>query len=246
MDVMAFYYEMPVVTRTYMTLAILTSTACYLDFLSPLTLYYNFDLVYYKGQYWRLFSSFIYFGNFSIDFVFHLYFITRYCRLLEEGHFRGRTPDFIWMLIIGAVCMLTFTVVIPVFSKIKFLAHSLSFMMVYVWGRDAENADMRMNLFGMFTFSAPYLPWVLLLFSIVIGNPVETDLLGVICGHIFYYMDTVFPEIAYARKWTYWKRILVTPGILNYLFGNRDNQVLIEEMRVPPEVEPEPAHLHAE
>lgn len=35
---------------------------------------------------------------------------------------------------------------------------------------------MRMNLLGMFPFTAPYLPWVLLLLSAVLGSPLETDL----------------------------------------------------------------------
>ena len=42
---------------------------------------------------------------FSLDFLFHMYFLCRYCRLLEEGEFRGRTGDFIVMLAFGASCM---------------------------------------------------------------------------------------------------------------------------------------------
>ena len=35
-----------------------------------------------------------------------------------------------------------------------------------------------MNFFGLLTFNAPYLPWVLLGFSLLLGNSVSVDLLG--------------------------------------------------------------------
>lgn len=54
---------------------------------------------------WRLFSNFLFFGTLGIDFVFHMYFLCRYSRLLEENSFRGRTADFVWMLFLAAVVM---------------------------------------------------------------------------------------------------------------------------------------------
>ena len=30
-----------------------------------------------------------------------MFFLARYCRLLEEGSFRGRTADFLYMLLFG-------------------------------------------------------------------------------------------------------------------------------------------------
>lgn len=228
MDIFSWYSEIPIVSRTYMTVAVFASIACYLDWLSPLSMYYNFDLVLYRGQYWRLLSSFVFFGSFSIDFLFHLYFVIRYCRLLEEGRFRGRTADFVWMLTLGIVIMLVLAVCVNMFSKIRFLGHSLAFMMVYVWGRDTENNDVRMNFLGLFPFNAPYLPWVLLLFSVVIGNPIETDLLGIIVGHIYYFFDVIYPEIARVRKWTVCKRLIVTPGIISYIFNRWNDHIRIE------------------
>lgn len=40
---------------------------------------------------------------------------------------------------------------------------------------------MRMNLLGMFPFTAPYLAWVFLILSAVLGSPLETDLVGALC-----------------------------------------------------------------
>jgi Derlin-2/3 len=79
-----------------------------------------------------------------------MFFLARYCRLLEEGAFRGRTADFLYMLLVGAVLL---TCVAP-FVHIQFLGSSLAFMLVYVWGR--RNAQVNMSFLGLFNFSAPY------------------------------------------------------------------------------------------
>ena len=168
-------------------------------------------------------------GSFSLDFIFHLYFVVRYCRLLEEGPFRGRTADFIYMLIIAAILMLIFAFFFENFAKIKFLGHPLAFCCVYLWARAPEQRHVRMSLLGLFPFNAPFLPWILLLCSILLGTPVETDFLGILVGHIYYFCDQVYPQVATIRGW-YIKNIIITPSILHYLCNtnNHVNGVRIE------------------
>ena len=57
-----------------------------------------------------------------------------------------------------------------------FLGQAFTIMLVYVWSR--RNPMIRMNFFGLITFQAPYLPWVLLAFSLLLGNSVIVDLMG--------------------------------------------------------------------
>jgi hypothetical protein len=45
-----WYSEVPVVTRTYMTMAFMTTLACSLDIITPLSLYLNTNLIYSKYQ----------------------------------------------------------------------------------------------------------------------------------------------------------------------------------------------------
>ena len=80
-----WYLEVPVVTRFYMTSSVLTTAACSLELLSPFSLYFNFHLVFMKLQLWRLLTNFFFFGSLGVDFLFHMFFLVRYCRLLEEG-----------------------------------------------------------------------------------------------------------------------------------------------------------------
>lgn len=114
--------------------------------------------------------------------------------------------------------MLVITVSFPMFAHIRFLGHPLTFMMVYLWARDPENYHIRMSFFGVLQFNAPYLPWMLLLFSLVLGNPVEMDLLGIIVGHTYYFLDFVYPQVAAIRGWPL-QRIVAAPSALHYLFG---------------------------
>lgn len=172
-DPLEWYYEIPVVSRFYLTGALLTTTACALDLVSPFSLYFNFNLIFFKGQVrWLLRCSYHCccvwgrdsprawvvscagarrFGACSrrssssgssastssstctLCILFHpcvclwasglhacaaldsftwlrswtpVLNRVRYCRLLEEGSFRGRTADFIYMILLGATAMI--------------------------------------------------------------------------------------------------------------------------------------------
>ncbi|OXU25424.1 hypothetical protein TSAR_003514 [Trichomalopsis sarcophagae] len=131
-----------------------------------------------------------------------------YCRMLEEESFRGRTADFVMMFIFGGVCMIIFAF----FVNLLFLGHAFTIMLVYVWSR--RNPLIRMNFFGLLNFQAPYLPWVLLGFSVLLGNAVWVDLIGMAVGHIYYFAEDVFPQQVGGF------RILKTPHILKVLFDS--------------------------
>ena len=49
----------------------------------------------------------VYFVFLLVTLIF-LIVVSRYCRWLEEGSFRGRAADFVMMFVFGAVCMITY------------------------------------------------------------------------------------------------------------------------------------------
>ena len=51
---------------------------------------------------------------------------------------------------------------------------------VYVWGR--RNRYVNLSFLGIFNFTAPYLPWVLLAFSVVLRSSPVVDLMGLLAG----------------------------------------------------------------
>lgn len=46
----AWYYEIPTITRWYLTLSVLTTAACFFDIISPFSLYLNFRLIVEKYE----------------------------------------------------------------------------------------------------------------------------------------------------------------------------------------------------
>ncbi|KAK0178561.1 hypothetical protein PV327_007439 [Microctonus hyperodae] len=200
------YFQMPIITRAYTTACVLTTLAVQLDLVSPFQLYFNPILIVQQYQLWRLITTFLYFGTIGFNFFFNMIFTYRYCRMLEEGPFRGKTADFVMMFMFGAVCMIIFAF----FVNLLFLGHAFTLMLVYVWSR--RTPFVRMNFFGLLNFHAPLLPWVLLGFSLLLGNVIWVDLIGMAVGHMYYFAEDVFPH----QRGGF--RILKTPHILKKLF----------------------------
>ncbi|ODN03412.1 Derlin-2 [Orchesella cincta] len=200
------YLEIPVVTRAYTTACVLTTLAVHMELVSPYDLYFNPYLIFRHHQWWRLVTTFLFFGTLSFNFVFNIIFTHRYCRTLEESSYRGKTSDFVMMFIFGAVA----TLAIAYFANLIFLGHAFTLMLVYVWSR--RNPHVRMNFFGILNFQAPLLPLVILGFSLLLGNSVQIDLIGITVGHCYYFLEDVFPNQPGGF------RILKTPRFLKQLF----------------------------
>lgn len=63
-----------------------------------------------------------------------------------------------------------------------FLGTALSSSLVYIWSR--RNPEVRMSFLGLLVFTAPYLPWVLLGFGMLVHGQVPKDeLCGIVVGH---------------------------------------------------------------
>ncbi|KAM9544550.1 derlin-3 [Salvelinus alpinus] len=200
------YFQIPSVTRAYTTACVLTTAAVQLEVITPFQLYFNPDLIIRRYQIWRLITNFLFFGSLGFSFLFNIIFLYRYCRMLEEGSFRGRTADFVYMFLFGGVLMTLF----GLFANLFFLGQAFTIMLVYVWSR--RNPYIRMNFFGLLNFQAPFLPWVLMGFSLLLGNSIVVDLLGIGVGHIYYFLEDVFPNQPGGRK------LLMTPELLRTVF----------------------------
>ncbi|KAK9423905.1 putative Der1-like family protein [Seiridium unicorne] len=212
----AWFWEMPLCTRWWTTATVLTSALVQCQMVTAFQLFYSVRTVFGKGevsapiagtqhearslltgrelQYWRLLTTFLYFGPFSLDLLFHVYFLQRYARLLEESS--GRSPaHFSWLLVYSMV----FLLVLSPFVSMPFLGHPLSSTLVYIWSR--RNPDTRLSFLGLLVFTAPYLPWVLMGFSLVMHGTVPKDeIMGVVIGHIWYFFTDVYPPMHNGSK----------------------------------------------
>jgi Derlin-2/3 len=145
------------------------------------------------NQYWRLLTTFTYFGPLSLDLLFHLFFLQRYSRLLESS--LGPTPaTFSWLLLYASTSLLLLSSTLFSSGSLPFLGSALSSTLVYIWSR--RNPDTRLSLMGLLVFTAPYLPWVLMAFSLVMHGSVPRDeILGVVVGHVWYFFADVWPGL---------------------------------------------------
>uniref|UniRef100_A0A8D2KWG6 Derlin n=1 Tax=Varanus komodoensis TaxID=61221 RepID=A0A8D2KWG6_VARKO len=210
----AEYWGIPAVTRAYTTACAITTAAVQLELLTPFQLYFNPELIFRRLQVWRVVTTFLFFGPLGFSCVFNMIFLYRYCRMLEEGSFRGRTADFIFMFLFGGFLMTLF----GLFASLFFLGQAFTIMLVYIWSR--RNPYTRMNFFGLLNFQAPFLPWVLMGFSLLLGNSVIIDLLGIAVGHVYYFLEDVFPNQPGGKK------LLLTPGFLRSLWRSSQQPFL--------------------
>ena len=94
------------------------------------------------------------------------------------------------------------------FIHVPFLADALGQVFVYVWAR--RNPYLPMAFFGLINFQvcsfsifkknecisqAPYLPYVITAFQFAMGGHILNDILGIACGHVYYYLEDVFPNV---------------------------------------------------
>ncbi len=69
-DPAEWYRSLPPFTKGYFTASVATTLLSTLGVISPYYLYLDFDLVIGKFQLWRLLANFLFFGKFSMPFVF--------------------------------------------------------------------------------------------------------------------------------------------------------------------------------
>lgn len=199
-----YYHSLPPISKAYGTLCVAVTTACSLRLLNPYILALEYELVFSYFEVWRLITNFFFLGTFSINFGIRLLMIARYGVNLEKGPFERRTADFLWMIIFGALSLLVLSA-IPVF-RYGFLGISLVFMLVYVWSREFPNAQI--NIYGLVTLKAFYLPWAMLALDVIFGSPLVPDLLGIIAGHLYYFLTVLHPlatgkNLLKTPKWVY-------------------------------------------
>ena len=149
-------------------------------------------------------------NSFSFDFFLHIIFFLNHCQSLETSSFRARRADFVYLFVF---CGFALTL-IAFAGGFLFMSSAFSFAITYIWSR--RNPDVQMAFFGILNFRAPYLPYVMLLFSVLTGGDMTTDIIGLVVGHIYYYLEDVYPFMTTSRV-----RLLQTPSFLSWLFRER-------------------------
>lgn len=184
-----WYNSLPPISKGYGTLCLLFTTAHQLGLFHPLHIALLYGRVFKNFEVWRLFTNYFFLGGFSVNFGIRLLMIARYGVQLEQGPFQRRTADFLWMMIFGAFTLLALSAIPILYSP--FLGISLVFMLVYLWSREFPNANI--NIYGLVSLKAFYLPWAMLALDVIFGSPLVPDLLGIVAGHLYYFLTVLHP-----------------------------------------------------
>eukprot|EP00455_Lapot_gusevi_P050054 TRINITY_DN7202_c0_g2_i1.p1 TRINITY_DN7202_c0_g2~~TRINITY_DN7202_c0_g2_i1.p1 ORF type:complete len:228 (+),score=36.58 TRINITY_DN7202_c0_g2_i1:70-753(+) len=184
-----WYQTLPPVTRTYLSLAVATSALATFGILSPFHLFLDFDLVFKKFQIWRLVTNFLFFGTFSLPFVFQMFILSRYCTALESGFFTGNrgTAEFVFIMLFSASVLLVIAYLV---KGLVFLGPALEFAILYIWSR--KDPDRPVAVWG-FTFPGWQLPFVMMLVGLLMGSSPLLDILGILVGHTFHFLHDILP-----------------------------------------------------
>lgn len=137
-----------------------------------------------KFQFWRPLTAFLFFGPLGLNYLLTIHFVWTYMAQLEKLNYKN-PEEFFVMMLFGAVSLLvgySLTGLSP-----KFLGHNLSTFLVYIWARIFEGTDV--NVMDLFYLKAELLPWFFSAQTLVLEGEVPfADLLGIIIGHLYYYL----------------------------------------------------------
>lgn len=132
--------------------------------------------------------------------------LVQYGKALEEGVFgsSASAADFPFMLSFGCASMSALSAVPFLPFNVGALGPALVFMLLYVWSR--HHPDQSTSVMGLVTIRTFYMPFAFLGLALCgVGGSFTSSLLGLIAGHLYYFLKVVHPAAGGAR-------LLETPG----------------------------------
>lgn len=189
-DFKSFFLDIPPVTRTIFILMFAGTALSGLG-LIPFSLFIlDWYSILSKFQIWRLVLTFFHAGKLGLGFLIRMYFLFTYSQQLEIGTFFGRPANYAWFLTLVAAFVMLCSTLIP--SPINGGAFLIA--IIHLWGRHAENVTVTM--YGFIRIPAKYLSLTMLILDVIIsGGFRPSDAMGLVAGHLYYFLDSVFPAM---------------------------------------------------
>jgi Derlin-2/3 len=208
----SFYYSIPRVTRTWLTAATLFTLACGLGFVPFGAVLLDWDRVLRKYEIWRPLTASFLLGPLGLNFLFDLVFLYRFSKSLETGVFMGSSAEYTWMLVVIEFFLcLASMVLVP----LPILGRCLMMAIMHVWSRKFPRE--RVHIF-VFAVPAAYLSFALLAINTLLAGRLDIPgIVGVLSGHLFYFLDAIYPSLHGHQR----AGITKTPSWMYRLFGER-------------------------
>mmetsp|Transcript_3858 Transcript_3858/g.5391 ORF Transcript_3858/g.5391 Transcript_3858/m.5391 type:complete len:238 (+) Transcript_3858:60-773(+) len=204
-DLERWWKELPIITKYLFASSFGLTLAANFGIINPYYIILDFQQVFRSLEIWRLATCFFFHGRLGFSFLIHMIFLVRYGESLEKSVFAGRTADYLFFILFGGTLLL----VASFFLNFKILGASLIMMIIYLWSRKNPNVTMSF-MFGL-RFQSFYFPWVLVAFDVLMGGFPLPELVGILVGHVYFFLQDIYPA-------TGGPRYLQTPQFLQNLF----------------------------
>ena len=171
--------SIPLITRCWMGLSVLTSAAVYFGQVSVYELAWSFEAAYAHRQWWRCVTGFLWIGQPSFALAINLHFLMQNVRSYELGPVAtggSARADFTWQLACGAVAL----VALATWLRVPFVGLQLARYVQTLWC--CQRPDAPVNLFG-FEMEARWLPLASAGFGAVVDGELDwRELMGAGAG----------------------------------------------------------------
>ena len=119
--------------------------------------------------------------------IFHLFLLYQNVRSLEEGHYSNKRGDFAF-IIIQIMLLLDIT---GLYMNMPVLTSAFAMAVIYI-SSQIRGDQITSFMFG-FQFKSKFLPWVLVLWDLVMGGNIMMSIIGIVTGHAVYFANILYP-----------------------------------------------------
>lgn len=194
-DFRSFFLDIPPVTRTLFILTFALTLLSGLDLIPVTVFVLEWQPIISRFQIWRPILTFFHAGRLGLAFLIRMYFLFTYSQQLEIGTFFGRPANYAWFLTLVAGVVLLGSTMIP--SYINGGAWLIA--IIHLWGRHATNVTV--SMYGFIQIPAKYLSLAMLALDVIIrGSFSPSDALGLVGGHLYYFLDSVYPTMPQGKN----------------------------------------------
>ena len=214
MDLENWWKSLPLVTKYVFLGTMGVTLAVNFGFIPAYQMTLIWGQVFKQFQLWRLVTPFL-IHSLGFPFLISMMFLLKYGSSLEKDVFEGRLSDFIFFITISCSLLL---LIGGYFLSAPILAQGLIMVLVYYWSRKNPNATMSL-MFGI-QFKSVYLPWVLVIMSLLMGKYPILDVVGIVVGHFYFFFTDVYPRTNGGRQ------LLKTPKFLVDIIPREYNRMI--------------------
>ncbi|KAA0157283.1 hypothetical protein FNF29_00635 [Cafeteria roenbergensis] len=229
-----FYYGLPLVTRVWVTVALIATIGSALGLVSLEYIRLDWESVIGRVHMWRLLTHAAFLGKIGIAFLFNVFWLIKHSQQLENspyppagGNGKGTTADYAWMIILcifmlagvnGLIVLLGLGGIVPMWlfgwalGRGSLMGEALLSAMIWVWSRRFPEEPTGVWMIKTRGF---YLPWLILGFNLLMGGDPTPGVVGYFVGAVFVLLVDTLPNAA-PDQWgaLAGKNVMHTPGFM--------------------------------